>query len=172
MADETTTTVETTTEPTELSDLRAELERIKRSNDDLSKENASYKRRERERMTEEEKKQEELAERERRYAEMEKRLALRDYSDELSGIGDKKAVDKIAGLLTDGEILQALKEFKAMWEKAKVEIETKVRDELMQKNPQPSAQGGKPKKTAEEIMQIADPVERQRAIAENIELFN
>ena len=44
--------------------------------------------------------------------------------------------------------------------------------ELMQKNPQPSAQGGKPKKTAEEIMQIVDPVERQRAIAENIELFD
>ena len=172
MADETTTTVETSTENTELADLRAELERIKRSNDDLSKENANYKRQERARMSEEEKKQEELAERDRRYAELERKLALRDYADELSDIGDKKSVQKIVELLADGNIRDALKELKVVREKSALEIETRVRDELMQHNPQPSAQSGTaPKKTVAEIMQIVDPAERQRAIADNIDLF-
>ena len=166
------TTVDRPTENTELAELRAELERIKRSNDDLSKENANYKRQERARMSEEEKKQEELAERDRRYAELERKLALRDYADELSDIGDKKAVQKIVELLADGNIRDALKELKVVREKSAIEIETKVRDELMQHNPQPSAQSGtSPKKTVSEIMKIVDPAERQRAIAENIELF-
>lgn len=171
MAEETKTTVETTTESAELAELRDELARIKKSNDDLSKENANYKRQERARMSEEEQKQEEFQERERKYAELEKKLAMRDFADELSGIGDKKSIDKIVGLLADGETLSALKELKALITRSRAEIETKVRDELMQKNPQPSPEGGKSSLTREEIMRIADPAERQKAIAENIDLF-
>lgn len=171
MAEQTTAQVENATENTELAELREELARIKRSNDDLSKENANYKRQERARMSEDEQKQAELAESERKYAELEKKLAMRDYADELAGIGDKKAIDKIVGFLADGEILNALKELKVLISKSHAEIETKVRDELMQKNPQPSPEGGKSTMTREEIMRIADPVARQKAIAENIDLF-
>lgn len=171
MAEQTTAQVENATENTELAELREELARIKRSNDDLSKENANYKRQERARMSEDEQKQAELAESERKYAELEKKLAMRDYADELADIGDKKAIDKIVGFFADGEILNALKELKVLILKSHAEIETKVRDELMQKNPQPSPEGGKSTMTREEIMRIADPVERQKAIAENIDLF-
>lgn len=168
---EVNTTVETTTESAELAELREELARIKRSNDDLSKENANYKRQERARMSEDEQKQVEAQERDRKYAELEKKLAMRDFADELSGIGDKKSIDKIVGLLADGETLSALKELKVLITKSHAEIETRVRDELMQKNPQPSPEGGKSSLTREEILRIADTAERQKAIAENIDLF-
>lgn len=49
-------------------------------------------------------------------------------------------------------------------------VEKKIREEVLNDTPKPTGGSGK-KLTVEDILRITDPVERQSAIAENIELF-
>lgn len=151
--------------------VQAEYSKLKTSFDKTSTEVADFKRKERERMTEEEKRQAELKEREAYYKELEKKNALRDFADELTDISDSAERTAIASLFADGDIIGALKKFKEWREKESGEVEKRIKQKLMQSNPQPTPQGSGAKKTKEEIMAIKDAVQRQAEIAKNIHLF-
>jgi hypothetical protein len=152
--------------------MQAEHAKIKASFDKASSEVADYKRKERERMSDDEKKKSESEERERYDADLERRLALVDYSSELDDITDAKAKDKIVELFADGKIVDALKEFKKYRAKDKVDMEKRIKDELMKTNPQSNPQSNSVTyKTKDEILAIKDTALRQKAIAENLNLF-
>lgn len=53
----------------------------------------------------------------------------------------------------------------------KTEIERGIRSEVMKGAPKPEGVGGAKKPTRDDILKIKDTTERQKAIAENIELF-
>lgn len=149
-----------------------DLTRLKSANDKLSSENAEYKRNERERMTDADKRNAELAEREKHYAEIERENALYKYKASLSGvIRDEKVLTEIAECYANGDIATALSKQSAYFTKDRSELEKTIKSELLRQNPQPNAQGSSPKKTKEEIMSVTDPAERQKLIAQNIELF-
>jgi hypothetical protein len=138
---------ETTTTTTETVDYKAEFEKmqndyakLKSNFDKTSSEVADYKRKERERMTEDEKRNAENAERETYYKELERKLAMKDYADELSDIADAKVRDNIVSLFADGKIVEALKAFKDFRAKDRVEMEKKIKPELLQPNPQANPQ--------------------------------
>lgn len=174
MAEETTTkTTETEVDyKAKLEEMEAKYYSLKTSFDKTSSENADYKRKERERLTDEERIKAERAEQDAKYAELEKRLALRDYVDELDDVTDKATQIQIVELLADGKIKEALKKFKEFRVKDRAEIEKRVKAELLKQNPQPNAQttGGGYKSKAE-ILAIKDVQVRQKAIAENLHLF-
>jgi hypothetical protein len=140
---------ETTTTTTETVDYKAEFEKmqndyakLKSNFDKTSSEVADYKRKERERMSEDEKRSAENAERETYYKELERKLAMKDYADELSDIADTKTKDNIVSLFADGKIVEALKAFKDFRAKDRVEMEKKIKAELLQQNPQANPQQG------------------------------
>ena len=174
MAEETTTTTTTETPvdyQAEAEALRAEVAKLKASNDRFSSEIAERKRKEREQMSAEAQREAELAEREEHYRELERRLALSDYSAELTDIADDKARQRIVELLADGKIVEALREQKKVRAKERTELEARIRAELMQQNPSATPQGTPSTKTKQEIMAIEDPVERQRLMSQNLHLF-
>lgn len=150
---------------------QANYTKLKTSFDKTSTEIADFKRKERERMSEEEKKQAEWQEREAYYKELERKNALREYADELSDISDAKQKESISTMFADGDVLGALKLFKEWRAKQVSEIEKNVRAELLKQQPEPTPQGIRSTKTKQEILAVSDPLERQRLIAENIELF-
>lgn len=178
MAEETKTATTETTENTEITDyksayesLQSEHARTKASLDRASSDVAEYKRKERERMSEDEKKAAADAEREAHYKDLERRIALSDYSAELDDVADAKARTEIVELFADGKIVEALKKFKEFRVKDRAEMKKQIQAELMKQNPQPAAQGGVGTKTKSEILAIKDVAERQKAIADNIHLF-
>ena len=176
MAETTTNATETTTETAvdykaEFEKMQAEYSKLKTSFDKASSDVADYKRKERERMSEDEKKTAEAEERERHYKELERRIALADYANELDDISDAKIKGEIAELFADGKIVEAMKKHKEYRAKDRDELKKSIKAELMKENPQATAASGKPAKTKDEIMAIKDAEERQRAIAENIALF-
>lgn len=177
---------ETTTTTTETVDYKAKFEKmqidydkvqgdyakLKSNFDKTSSEVADYKRKERERLSEDEKRNLEQQERETYYKDLERKLALKEYADELGDINDEKAKQDIVELFADGKIIEALKVFKDFRAKDRVEMEKKIKAELLQKNPQANPQGGGAKKTKDEIMAIKDAYLRQQEIQKHIELFN
>lgn len=182
MAEETTTTTATETPEidyqaecqrmqAERQQMQAEIEKLKSSNDRFSSELAERKRKEREQMSAEAQREAEQAEREEHYRELERRIALRDYADQLTFITDGKAKQEIAELLADGKIAEALKKQSEIYAADRKELERQIRAELMQYNPQSTPQGTSGVKTKADILAITDPVERQKAIAENMQLF-
>lgn len=175
MAEETTTTTAPeTTEvdyQAEFQRLQAEHARLKTSFDRTSAEVAEFKRKERDRMSAEEQAKADQEAREAHYQELERRIALRDYADQLTFITDGKAKQEIAELLADGKIADALKKQSEIYAADRKELERQIRAELMQYNPQSTPQGTSGVKTKADILAITDPVERQKAIAENMQLF-
>ena len=178
MADETTNTNATTTETTPPIDYKAEFERmqgeyakLKTSFDEASSKVAEYKRNEKARMSDEERKTAEQAEREAYYKDLERRLALSEYATELADVEDATVRDEIATLYADGKIVEAMKKHKEYREKATAEMEKRIKADLMKQNPTGMPQQGAAKITKDEIMAIKDPVARQNAIAQNINLF-
>ena len=178
MAEETKNT--TTEETTETVDYKAEYEKLKSSydklktaNDKTSSENADYKRKERERMSAEEQKAVENEEREKYYKALERENAVHRYTSKLGGvIKDQKALTEIAELMADGEYDKAIEKQTEYLSKDRETLEKQIKSELMKQNPQAQPQNsGGSVKTKEEIMAIKDPVERQAAIAKNINLF-
>ena len=174
MADETKTT---TTTPEV--DYKAEYEKsqsdyakLKASFDKASSEIADFKRRERERMSDDDKKAAEAEEREKYYKDLERRIAISDYSAHLDDIPDSKLRTEIAELFADGKIVEAMSKHKEYRSKDREELKKEIKAELMKQNPQSNPQGGSAAyKTKDEILAIKDTKERQKAIAENISLF-
>lgn len=152
--------------------LQSEFTRIKSANDKLSSENADYKRSERERMTEEQKRNADIAEKEKHYAEIERENAMYKYKASLSGvIKDDKVLTQIAECYANGDVVGALTIQNAYLAKDRSELEKTIKAELLKQNPEPSPAGTNPKLTKDEIMAVKNPIERQKLIAQNIDLF-
>lgn len=175
MAEETKVTGTETPEvdyKAKLEEMEAKYSSLKTSFDKTSSDYAELKRKERERMSEEDKRKVEDAEREAYYKGLEREISLSKYSEQLDDISDTKVKKQIVELLADGKIEEALTKHKEWRKKDRSEMEKKIREELMQTNPQPTAQSTVPTaKTKEEILAIKDMATRQKAIAENLHLF-
>jgi hypothetical protein len=177
MAEETKTTTEATNAPevdykAKFEEMETKYSNLKTSFDKASSDVAEYKRKERERMSEDEKKAATEAEREAHYKELERKIRLGDYSAELDDITDVKMRNEISELFADGKITEALKKFKDFRTKDRVEMEKRIKAELMKQDPTPSAQSSSgTAKTKADILAIADYELRQQAIAQNIHLF-
>ena len=116
--------------------------------------------------------EQEAAEREMRYKEIEKTNAIYRYTDKLSStIKDKAKLTEIATLMAEGKFDEAIDKQNTYLATERAELEKTIKDDLMKKNPQPAAQGGTVYKTKDEIMAIKDTQARQKAIAENMNLF-
>lgn len=177
MAKETTKVAEGQTPDTDYKALFEEMEgkysSMKASFDKASSEIAEFKRKERERMSEEDKRKAEDAEKDAYYKSLEREVALAKYSEELDDITDTKLKTQITELFADGDIKKALSVFKDWRKKDRDEIKKSIRAELLATNPQPAAQSSAPAfKTKDEILSIKDTAARQKAIAENLHLFN
>jgi hypothetical protein len=74
--------------------------------------------------------------------------------------------------MADGKFEEAIDKQNAYLANHDAEIEQKVKDDLMKKNPQANPQVNKATyKSKEEIMAIKDTEARQKAIAENLNLY-
>lgn len=170
--DEATTNEEMEALKAELEKERAEKERFKKSVDKLTKEAAEKSRAERAKMTEDEKRkadQEEEFNRLKEQAEADARelnhlKAVSAYKN-LDEDMVEKLIDAISdkdhasiATMIDKVVEKAIKEKEAEWKKSR-----------------PAAimgDGSFPTMTVEQIKAIKDPLERQRKIAENINLFS
>lgn len=150
----------------------ADRDRFKKSVDNLSKEISDKKKAERAKMTEDERLKEE---REEEYARLKEKAeadakelnhlkavsAYKDFSDE-------KVVEKLIDAIADSDHAAIAKIISDECEKA---IKAKEAEWKVNRPAGFVGSGSYPSKTKEEIMAIIDPVERQKAIAENISLF-
>ena len=126
-----------------------------------------------EKLTEEEKVQIELAKREEYYKALEKENARNKYITKLGkSIKDEKVLNEIADLFAEGDFITAIDKQNEYLAKYHSELEKTIKAELLKKNPQPTAQSGNNSyKTKDEIMAIKDTATRQKAIADNLNLF-
>lgn len=123
-------------------------------------------------LTEEEKAQIELAKKEEYYKQLEKENNRNKYLAKLGkSIKDEKVLNEVANLYAEGDFSTAIDKQNEYLAKYDSEREKTIRAELLKTNPQATAQNGTTTKTKEEIMAIKDTEARQKAIAENIALF-
>lgn len=167
-----TPTEETVDYKAKFEEMSLAYEKLKTANDKTSSEVADYKRRERERMGAEEKAKAESAEREEYYKALEKENAQHRYTAKFSGlIKDSKTLTELAKLMAEGEYDKAIELQVSYLTKQRTELEKEIRAELLRQNPQPSPENGSKTYTKAEIMAISDAEQRQRLIAEHIDLF-
>ena len=124
------------------------------------------------RMTEEEaKKAEDAAARqelEDKYNELLKRTTISDYTAKYLAMGyDEKLAADTAKAFVNGDMDRVF----ANSEKFKVELEKKIRADILKDTPRPGADNGGKPMTVEDISKIRDATERQAAIAKNLELY-
>lgn len=126
-----------------------------------------------EKLTEEEKAQIEFAKREEYYKQLEKENARNKYLTKLGkSIKDEKILNEVADLYANGDFATAIDKQNEYLAKYQSEMEKTIKADLMKQNPQATAQSDKTQfKTKDEIMSIKDTAMRQKAIAENINLF-
>lgn len=175
MADETKNATESTSEvdyKAQFEEMQSLYTELKSENDKTSSENAEYKRKERERMTEDERRKTEMEENNAKYEAAMKELAVYKYTAKVSAVvKDEKIATEIATLFAEGNFEKAIDKQNSYFEKYIKEMETKIKAELMQTNPQATAQSGSKTLTQADILAIKDPIERQQAIAKNLNLF-
>lgn len=155
----------------QLAELQADRDKYKSANDKLSKSEAEMKRQLRAKQTEEERKAEADAEAQRlRDEELETLRAENNRHKALSAYKtiDEKTVDRLIDAVAGGnhsEIAKIIESEIAMAVK-------KAENEWLSNRPRVNAGvGGDGAVTKQSIMAIQDRAERQRAIAQNIELF-
>ena len=124
-------------------------------------------------LTEEEKAQIELAKKEEYYKQLEKENNRNKYLTKLGKtIKDEKVLGEIADLYADGDFATAIDKQNEYLSKYHSELEKTIKADLMNQNPQPTAQSGNNTyKTKDEILAIKDTATRQQAIADNLTLF-
>ena len=184
MENENTQAVETVTEPgndleTRLAEAEeraakaeADANRFKASIDKLTKEAAEKKRAERAKMTEEERITQERAEeferlKEKAEADAKELNHLKAVSA-YKNISEEKVVEKLIDAIADSDHVAISKIISDECEKA---VKAKEAEWKVNRPAGFVGSGSYPSKTKEEIMAIKDPIERQKAIAENISLF-
>ena len=126
-----------------------------------------------EKMSAEEKAQAEAEKREEYYKSLEKELARNKYVAKLGKtIKDEKVVEEIADLYAEGKFTEALDKQNDYFAKYHKDMEKNIKADLMKQNPQSTAQNDNlTYKSKDEIMAIKDTQARQKAIADNINLF-
>ena len=126
-----------------------------------------------EKLTEEEKAQIELAKREEYYKQLEKENNRNKYITKLGKtIKDEALLGEIAELYANGDFSTAIDKQNEYFDKYHSELEKNIKSDLLKQNPQPNAQSSNLSyKNKDEIMAIKDTATRQKAIAENINLF-
>lgn len=104
-----------------------------------------------------------------KYDKLYKASVISDYTAKYIGLGyEKTLAEETAKALAEGNMEKVF----ANAEKFKVELEKKQKAEIAKSTPAPDAKGSSTVvKTKEDIYKIKDPIERQKAIAENLELF-
>ena len=112
-------------------------------------------------------------EREEHYKKIERENSIYRYTKKLSStIKDEKVLDEIANLMADGKFDEAIDKQNTYLAKERSEIEKSIKDELMKNNPQHNPENNKTTyKSKDEIMAIKDTATRQKAIADNMTLF-
>lgn len=141
---------------------------ISERNSEVAKLNKALK----ERMSEAEQKE---AERKESFEQMEKELnALRrekqvaEFRATYTAIGyPDELAQKTAEALADGKFDKVLENEKTF----RNTLEKELRAKIVSETPKPEGAGGTKYTTKEDIMKIKDPVERQKAISENMSLF-
>lgn len=167
-----TTTNETVDYKALYEDAQGKYDKLKMSFDKTASEAAELKRKNTAYMSDEEKRNAELAEREAHYKAIERENSLYKYKASLSAsIADEKVLSEVADALADGKIDEALKKQNDYWKSRMADLEKQTRANLMKDNPQSTPQGDKTAITKEEIMKVSDFEERQKLIAQNINLF-
>lgn len=154
----------------QLASAKADADRYKAANDKLSKESADYKRQLRAKQTEEEVEAEKRAEaqriRDEEYEAVKAENSRMKAMNAYKAISEEKTVEALISAVSDADHNAIAKIIAQQCEKAVAEAEA-----TWLKN-RPSVQNGQHSSmTKEEIMNIKDPVERQRKIAENMKLF-
>lgn len=155
----------------ELDAAKADIERYKNANDKSSKEAAEYKRQLRAKQTTEEQEAEARAEAERLaneekealQAELNKIKAENAYK----AISDGKVVEKLIEAVSNADHIAIAQIVAKECEKAFATAQQTWLDG----RPEVNYGGSSTPKTKEEIMKVKDVTERQRLIAENMDLF-
>lgn len=113
--------------------------------------------------------EETLATLQEKYNELLKKSTIGNYANKLIALGyDETMALESANALVDGD----MERFFDNSAKFKANLEKQFRAEVVKSTPKPDSKGGvAAPKSKEDIMKIKDASERQRAIAENIELF-
>lgn len=113
--------------------------------------------------------EETLADLQEKYNELLKKSTIGNYAAKFIALGyDEEMAIESANALVDGDI----DKFFDNSVKFKTSLEKQFKAEVVKATPKPDSKGGvSAPRSKEDIMKIKDASERQRAIAENIELF-
>lgn len=124
-------------------------------------------------LTEAQKAEQEALEREERYKAIEKENAINRYSKKLAPtIKDETIREELATLMAEGKFDDAIDKQNTYLATEKAELEKSIKDDLMKKNPSSNPQSSTATyKSKEEILAIKDTATRQKAIADNLNLF-
>lgn len=149
---------------------KAESAKLKSANDKLSKESAEYKRQQRATMTAEEQKNAEIEEKIKALTERAEQAEKENNHNKAvaayKSLSDETTIEQLIDAISDAdhnaiaaiiaaEKQKAVKEAQAEWLKSRPQISSGVGTAM----------------TKEQILAISDTAERQRAIAQNLELF-
>lgn len=149
----------------------AERDRHKSANNKLSKENAEYKRVQREGLDERERRiaelEEQLTDATTRAEESEKSNNYMKAINAYKSISDEKVVDGLIDAVSNADHNAIAKIIAKECEKAIAQAQQSWLDN----RPEVQYGGSSETKTKEQIMAVKDVAERQRLIAENIDLF-
>lgn len=149
----------------------AEIERLTKALSKSNSEAADYKKQLREKMSTDELKAKEDAEKweemEKNYNALLKKDAISTNKAKLLALGyDEKLAEETATAMVDGDTEKVFANQKIHLDS----VEKKIRADVLNDTPKPTGGSGKGM-SKDDIMKIKDPVERQTAIASNIELF-
>lgn len=165
----------------EVEENTSEIENYKKMISKANTEAAEWKRRHNALLSDEEKakaeaeeerqrKDNEFAEMQKRINDLEKEKMVATYNASFVSMGyNAELATKTANALADGKMNEVFAYMKQHGE----DKEKELRAEILKSTPTPSTAGKVDNPlTADEIMAIKDPVERQQKIAENINLFS
>ena len=149
-----------------------EIQKLKVSLNNASSEAAKYKKELKSRMSDQELKDQEatnrLEELQEKYDALFKETQLAKNKAEFIALGyDEKLAEDSAKAMLEGDNARLF----ANQKKFNSEVEKRVKADLIQQTPPPTSGNGAKPMTIEDISKIKDPVERQQAIAEHMDLY-
>ena len=149
----------------------AEIDRLKAALSKSNSEAADYKKQLREKMTADERKEKEDAEKREKlqsdYDALLKKVTISENKAKFLALGyDDALAQETAVAMAEGDFEKVF----ANQQKHQEARDKKVREDVLNDTPKPTGGSGKGM-SMDDIMKITDPVERQTAIAANIDLF-
>jgi hypothetical protein len=123
-------------------------------------------------LTEAQKAEQANIERENRYKEIERQNSVYKYTDKLaSTIKDKTILAEVASLMAEGKFDEAIDKQNTYLASESVEMEKRIKAELMQHNPQAQAGNGGAGTPTQEEFNAMGVAERTKLYKENPELY-